>query len=51
MKAKRVMSYLHHVIWRNEFGYFMFAKGDGTDYVFDDIYEAMKKIEEIEEMR
>ena len=46
--AKRVMSYFHHVIWTDDYGYFMFAKGDGTDYLFDDIYAAMRKIEEIE---
>lgn len=51
MKTKRVMSYFHHVIWINDFGYFMFASGDGTDYIFDDIYKAMKKIEEIEDIK
>lgn len=48
---KRVMSYLHHVIWMDGFGYYMFAKGDGTDYIFDDIRAAMRKIEELEEAR
>ena len=47
MKDKRVMSYFGHVIWRNENGY-MIAKGDGTDYIFETIEEAMKKIEELE---
>lgn len=27
---------------------FMFAKGDGTDYLFETLEEAMAKIEEIE---
>ena len=48
MKDKRVMSYFHHVIWRDSEGYFMFAKGDGTDYLFETLEEAMAKIEEIE---
>lgn len=48
MKTKRVMSYFHHVIYMDCFGYFMFAKGDGTDYIFDNIYSAMEKIEELE---
>ena len=51
MKTKKVMSYFHHAIWMDEFGYFMFAKGDGTDYIFDDIYEAMAKIREIENIK
>lgn len=49
--AKRVMSYFHHVIWESEIDgciYYEFAKGDGTDYIFDDIYAAMRKIEELE---
>ena len=44
MKNKRIMSYLHRVIWRNEYVY-MVAKGDGTDEHFETIYEAMEWIE------
>ena len=46
--AKRVMSYFGHVIWKDELGYYSVANGDGTDTYFDDIYEAMKYIEKIE---
>ena len=51
MRDKRVMSYFHHVIWTDGFGYYMVAKGDGTDYIFDDIRAAMRKIEELEGVR
>lgn len=46
-RARRIMSYFGHVIWQDSEGYFEFAKGDGTDYVFDNIHDAMRKIEEI----
>lgn len=49
MKDKRIMSYFHHVIWYGD-GVYMFAKGDGTDYYFDTLEEAMKKIEELEKI-
>ena len=48
MKPKRVMNYFGHVIYKDGFGYYMFAKGDGTDYIFDDIYQCMLKIEILE---
>ena len=48
MKTKRVMVYFGHVIWMNCDGYFCFAKGDGTDYMFLTVEDAMCKIEEIE---
>ena len=47
MKDKKFMSYKHHVIWYNNSGY-MVAKGDGTDFYFNDWHDAMKKIDEIE---
>lgn len=44
MKDKRIMSYFHRVIWKNECVY-MVAKGDGTDEYFETIDEAMEWIE------
>lgn len=46
--AKRLMNYFGHVIYWDENGYFTFAKGDGTDYIFDGLRGALVKIEEIE---
>ena len=51
MKAKRLFSHFGHVIWKNKEGYFTVAKGDGTDEIFETIEQAMKYIEEIENIK
>ena len=45
--AKRVMSYFKKQIYKNEYGYYMVAKGDGTDEIFETVEEAMRYIEEL----
>ena len=45
MKDRRVMSYFGKVIWTDG-NYFMVAKGDGTDEIFETIEDAMRWIEQ-----
>lgn len=44
MKSKRIMSYFGKVIWWDG-TYFMVARGDHTDEIFDSIEKAMRWIE------
>ena len=50
MKDKRVMSYCGHVIWKNDYGYMVALKKDGTDEHYETVYEAMEAIKEFEKM-
>ena len=47
--AKRVMSYMGHVIWKEDDVFAVALKRDGTDDYFETIEGAMKAIEEHEE--
>lgn len=44
---KRVMSYRHKVIYRNEYAFKVAIKNDGTDTYFATLTDAMNAIDEL----
>lgn len=46
--SKRVMNYFGHVIYKNDYGYMVAIRRDGTDEFYETLEECMRAIEEYE---
>lgn len=49
MKDKRIMSYMGHVIWKNEYSFMVALDRNGTDRHYLSLEDAMKAIDTFEE--